>query len=198
MHIFGLCQNILNIFWHHSAFCHVLSICQTISLSIDLANVIYVMNLMTTLTPNQFFMPLPLGAVGTMFSGCPSVHPSVRPKPEIPSVHMHMGSLVHPTNHDRFSACPSVRRGFREFPEKRMKGMAWNFASWCILTTFRGDYIRVMVCWFSFFWRHFCLVNRVKFGVSGHLQKNAWREWLEMLHADVSELTRLWSSLVDF
>ena len=29
--------------------------------------------------------------------------------------------------------------GFRVFPGERMEGMAWNFARWCILTTFRTD-----------------------------------------------------------
>ena len=29
--------------------------------------------------------------------------------------------------------------GFRAFPGERTKGMAWNFARWCILTTFRTD-----------------------------------------------------------
>ena len=38
----------------------------------------------------------------------PSVHPSVRLKPEIPSIHLYMSRLVHPTNRDRFAACPSV------------------------------------------------------------------------------------------
>ena len=40
-----------------------------------------------------------------------SVRPSVRPKPELPSFDLYMGSsgLVHPTNHNRFTACPSVR-----------------------------------------------------------------------------------------
>ena len=28
---------------------------------------------------------------------------------------------------------------FRAFPGERMEGMAWNFARWCILTTFRTD-----------------------------------------------------------
>ena len=37
-----------------------------------------------------------------------SVRPSVRPKPEIPSFDLHMGPLVHPTNRNRFTACPSV------------------------------------------------------------------------------------------
>ena len=48
-----------------------------------------------------------------MFSGCPSV----RPKPEIPSFHLYMGPLVHPTNSDRFV-------GFRAFAGERMEGMA--------------------------------------------------------------------------
>ena len=149
-----------------------------------------------------FIMPPPLGAGGIMFSGCPSVRPSVRPKPEIPSFDLYMGRLVHPTNRYRFTACPSVRPsvcpsvrperfpgicrwmhgrislkfymlmyldhlqnwlvyghglliflilalflisetgqiwGFRAFPGERMEGMAWNFACWCILTTFRTD-----------------------------------------------------------
>ena len=29
--------------------------------------------------------------------------------------------------------------GFRSYPGERMEGMAWNFACWCILTTFRTD-----------------------------------------------------------
>ena len=48
----------------------------------------------------------------------------------------------------------------------------------------------------------FDLVKRVKFGGSGHFPENAWREWPEILHADVSSpptgLIRLWSRSVDF
>ena len=62
---------------------------------------------------DKIFMPPPLGAGGIMFSGCPSVRPSVRPKPEIPSFDLHMGPLVHPTNRNRFTACPSVRPSVR-------------------------------------------------------------------------------------
>ena len=61
----------------------------------------------------RLFMPPPLGAGGIMFSGCPSVRPSVRPKPEIPSFDLHMGPLVHPTNRNHFTACPSVRPSVR-------------------------------------------------------------------------------------
>ena len=121
-----------------------------------------------------------------MFWGCPSVRPSVRPKPEITYFHLYMGPLVHPSNRDRFAACPSVRRGFRAFARERMEEMVWNFACWCILGTFRTDYIMVMVCWFYSFWRHLGLVKWVIFGVSGHFPENAWWEWPEILHADVS------------
>ena len=58
---------------------------------------------------HTFIMPPPLGAGGIMFSGCPSVRPSVRPKPEILSFDLYMGPLVHQTNRYSFMACPSVR-----------------------------------------------------------------------------------------
>ena len=38
--------------------------------------------------------------------------------------------------------------GFRAFPGERMEEMAWNFARWCILTTFRTDKFTATVCWF--------------------------------------------------
>ena len=100
-------------------------------------------------------MPPPLGAGGIMFLGCPSI----RLKPEIPSFDLHMGPLVHPTNRNHFTACPSVRPSVR-------------------------------------------LSVRPSGEVSGHLPENAWREWPEILHADVSwpssELISLWPQSVDF
>ena len=46
--------------------------------------------------------------------------------------------------------------GFRAFPGERMEGMAWNFASWCTLTTFRTEKFMATVCWFllilALFW----------------------------------------------
>ena len=60
----------------------------------------------------------------------------------------------------------------------------------------------IAVCWFSFFSHHFDLVKWVKFGVSRHFPKNAWKEWPKILHANVSwapsELIRLGSRSVDF
>ena len=39
----------------------------------------------------------------------------------------------------RPSLCTSVQRGFRAFAGEPMEEMAWNFACWCIVTTFRTD-----------------------------------------------------------
>ena len=92
--------------------------------------------------------------------------------------------------------------GFRVFPGERMEEMAWNFARWCILTTFRTDKSMVTIWWFFLFWRVLDLVKRVKFGVSGYFLENAWKKWPEILHADVSwppsELISLWSRSGDF
>ena len=81
-----------------------------------------------------------------------SIRPSVRPKPEISSFDLYMGPLVHWTNRNRFTACPSVRpsvqRGFQAFAGECMEGLAWNFTCWCILTIFRTDKFMAMVCWF--------------------------------------------------
>ena len=48
-----------------------------------------------------------------------------------------------------------------------MGGMACKLTYWCTLTTFRTDWIWVIVCWFSSFWRYFYLVKHVKMLVSG-------------------------------
>ena len=92
--------------------------------------------------------------------------------------------------------------GFRTFPWGRMEGMAWHFACWCILVTSKTNEIMVTVCWFSWSWHHFDLVKRVKFVVSGHFPENAWRQWLDILHAGVawppSELISLCSWSLDF
>ena len=141
-----------------------------------------------------FIMPLPLGAGGIMFSGCPSVRPSVRslkyPLLACIWVRWSTGPTVTILRHVRPSVRPErfpgiCRRmhggislkfymlmyldhrqnwlvygygllvflilalfwlsetgqiwGFRAFPGERTEGMAWNFAPWCILTTFRTD-----------------------------------------------------------
>ena len=202
----------------------------------------------TNCNVSSFVIPPPLGTGGIMFSGCPSVRPSVRslkyPLLTCTWVRWSTRPTVTVLRHVRLSVrqsvCLSVRRcfrafagecmegltwnffmlmyldhrqnclvyghdlliflilalfwlsemgqiwGFRAFPGERMEGMAWNFACWCILTTFRTDLCMATVCWSFLFWHYFDLVKRVKFGVSGHFLENAWREWPEILHADVS------------
>ena len=55
-------------------------------------------------------MPPPLGARGIMFLGWPSVRPSVRPKPEIPSFDLYMGHWsTRPTVTVLQHVRPSVR-----------------------------------------------------------------------------------------
>ena len=77
---------------------------------------------------------------------CPSVHlcvrPSIHPKPEIPSFHLYTGSVGpsdQPWPFYGMSVHPPVRGGFRAFARERIEGMVWNFACWCILTTFITD-----------------------------------------------------------
>ena len=139
-----------------------------------------------------------------------SVRPSVR-SPKYPlstctwvrwSIRPTVTVLWHVRPSVRPSVRPFVRRGFWAFAGERMEGMAWNFACWCIVTTFRTGKIMVTVCWFYSFWRHFDLVKGVKFGVSGHFLENTWREWAEILYADVSwppsEQISLWLWSVAF
>ena len=101
-----------------------------------------------------FVMPPPLGARGIMFSGCPSVRPSVRPSEAWNTLFWHVHGSVGPPFYG-MSVRPSVHLSVRPSRE-----------------------------------------------VSGHLPENAWREWPEILHADVSwpssELISLWPRSVDF
>ena len=73
----------------------------------------------------------------------PSVRLSVRPKPEIPSFDLYMGPLVHPTNRNRFTACPSVRpsgevsghlpeNAWREWPEIYMLMYLDHLQNWLV------------------------------------------------------------------
>ena len=71
-------------------------------------------------------MPPPLGAGGIMFSGCPAGRPAGCLKPEIPFFDLYMGPLVHPTNRNRFTACPSVRPSVR--PDAQ-NGVLWLLLS---------------------------------------------------------------------
>ena len=155
---------------------------------------------------------MPLGAGGIMFFGLsipPSVRPSVRPKPEIPSVDLNMGPLVHPTNGDRLTACPSVRlsvrpsrevsghlpeNAWREWPEILHADASWPSSELISLWPRSVD--------FSNFGTILTWWNGSNLGVSGHFPENAWKKWPEILHADVSwppsELISLRPWSVDF
>ena len=134
-----------------------------------------------------------------------SVRPSVRPKPEIPYFDQYMGPLVHPTNRNRFTACPSVRpsgevsghlpeNACRDWLEILQADVSWPSSKLISLLLTFVD--------FSNFGAILRLVKRVKLGVSGLFPENAWREWPEILHADVSwppsELISLWPKSVGF
>ena len=87
-----------------------------------------------------------------------------------------------------------LENAWREWPEIWYAAVSWPHSELIRLWLQSGD--------FSNFWCYFDLVKRVKFGVSGHFPENAWREWPEILHADVSwppsELISLWPRSVDF
>ena len=121
------------------------------------------------------FMPPPLGAGGIMFSGCPSVRPSVRR-----SVRLSIRPSVRPkpeiASFDLYM-CPLVH------PTNRNRFTACPS-------------VRPSVC------PSVRLSVRPSGEVSGHLPEKVWREWPEILHADVSwpssELISLWPRSVDF
>ena len=117
-------------------------------------------------------------------SVCPSVHPSIRlhfPDFFYASAfrrrrHYVFGLSVRP------SGCPSVRS--LKYPLLTCTWVRWSTRPTVIVL------------------RHVRLSVHPSGEVSGHLPENAWREWPEILHADVSwpssELISLWSWSVDF
>ena len=77
-------------------------------------------------------MPLPLGAGDIMFSGCPSIHLSVRSLIYIsdqpwPFCVMSVHQSIRP------SVRLSLWRGFQAFSGERVERMAWSLACRCIL-----------------------------------------------------------------
>ena len=116
--------------------------------------------------------PLVHPTIRNHFTACPSVRPSVRPE-RFPGIcrRMHGGIglkfymlmyldhlqywLVYGCGLSFFiilalfwlSETGQIW-GFRAFPGKRMEEIAWNFARWCILTTFGTDKFMATVCWF--------------------------------------------------
>ena len=64
---------------------------------------------------------------------------SVRLKPEIPSFHLYMGPLVHPTNRDCFKAWSSVRP--ERFPDICQRTHGGNGLKFCMLMYLVLSYI---------------------------------------------------------
>ena len=90
--------------------------------------------------------------------------------------------------HSLNALLPSVGGGIKDVdpsPELLLQSlwMAWN--CWCILTTLKTDYILVIICWFSSFWRHLDLVKQAKFVISVHFLVNTREEWPQIWHVDV-------------
>ena len=112
-------------------------------------------------------MPPPLGALCLRV-----VRPSVRPKPEIHSFHLYMCPLVHPINHDRYKACPSVRPSVRSSGEvsghsPENQWMEWSEILHADPSFSPSELIMVMVCWLFKFCHYFDLVKRFNLGLSG-------------------------------
>ena len=85
------------------------------------------------MAPNIDFMPPPIGTGGILFSGYPSFRPTVRPSEArntlFPPVHWSVGPSGKPLPSCGLCVDPSIRRGFRHFPEK-----AWgNGLKFCML-----------------------------------------------------------------
>ena len=149
-------------------------------------------------------MPPPSRAAGIMFSGRPSVRPSVLD----PNSHFSDSTWPHWSNpltvcffsHVRPSVHPSglVSRHFRENAWRNRPVIWHDGVSWL-----PSELIRLWLRSVDFpFWRIFFLVKRVKFEVSGHYLENARRDWPVIWHADVSwppsELIRAWLWSLDF
>ena len=67
--------------------------------------------------------------------------------------------------------------GFRAFSRERMEMMACNLACWCILTTFRADYILVSISGFHLFWHNFDLTRTITFGGRYGLKFDMLTKW---------------------
>ena len=133
-----------------------------------------------------------------------SVRPSIRPKPEIPSFHLHMGFRAFAA----WREWPEIWHADVSWPPTELIriwlwsvncpyfgticltgiGQVWAFRAfpgepieemvcWCILTTCKKFKFMVMAGRFSKCWHYFDWLKRVKFLVSEHFSENACREW---------------------
>ena len=72
---------------------------------------------------------------------------------------------------------------FRAFPGNCIEGIAWNFVCWCILTTFRNNWILVVLSWLSYF---------LRLGVGGFHISDALRRVLSSCHYLKLSINLLW------
>ena len=177
--------------WHYSCLC---MFCQS---SLEVNKRAYML----------CFMPLPLCSGGIMFSCCVSVRLSIRP-----SIFLSIQSLKYPLSTYTW-VCWFIRpivtisrpvppfvylsvfpERFWTFPGEHMKGMAWNCAFWCILTTFRIDHSLLNFPILVLFW----LWKRSNLGFQAFpgdlMEEMAWKiaGWCMLTSF------RLWSWSVDF
>ena len=118
---------------------------------------------------------------------------SIRPKPEIPSLHMYMGPFVHLTNRDRFASCPSVRpEMFPDICRRTHGGNGLKFGMLIYLDHPQNwlDYAHGLL--------FFLLLTRLWLSETGQIRGfrafpgNAWRKWPGIFHADVSWPLKNW------
>ena len=113
-------------------------------------------------------------------SFCPSVSPSVLSLKYPLPVHGSIGPSEQPWLFFGLSLHPSVPYVRPDRFTGMSQRMHWgNGLKFCMLM-----YPDHLQNWLSSFWCHF-FFKWVKFGVSGHFPENTWREWPEILHADV-------------
>ena len=161
----------------------------------------------STETRIVIFMPPPLDTGGIMFSGCPSVRPSEAWNTLFWPVHWSVGPPDQPLSVYGMSVCPSVCLSVRPSGEvpgicRRMHGgISLKFCMLMYLDHLQnwlvyGHGLLIFLI-LALFW----LSETGQIWVSGHFPKKAFREWPEILHADVSwppsELIGLWPQSVD-
>ena len=154
-------------------------------------------------------MPPPLGAGGIMFSGCPSVHPSICPSEDWNTlfwpVHGSIGPLGQPWLFYGMSVRPSVRqsgevsghlleKAWRERPEILHADVSWPSSELICFRPLSVD--------FSNFGTILTWWNGSNLGFPGVSRRTHWGNGLKFLQADVSwppsELISLWPRSVDF
>ena len=149
------------------------------------------------------FMPPPLGARRIMFSGWPSVRPSVRGLKYPPLTCSWVRWSTRPTVTVLRHARPSVRpERFPGICRWMHGGIGLKFCMLMYLDHLLNSIVYGYGLLIFLILALFLLSETGQIWDSGHFQENAWRKWHEILHAAVSwppaELIRLWLRSSDF